>query len=113
MKLRPTTTASHPIQFEFEQPPFKTSELLTEVRASLFPHLKVDVAVGYSRFDTVAHIQKESEQSWLININAVLNHRDTPIEVIRYILTHELLHIEVRPRLMTEAEWKEHRAPAA
>ncbi|NDC39504.1 MAG: hypothetical protein EBZ48_15945 [Proteobacteria bacterium] len=64
----------------------------------------------YLRTESLACICEITPGVREIWLHSVLNHPGTPEEVVRYILTHEMLHVEVRPRLLTESEWRAKRA---
>jgi hypothetical protein len=48
---------------------------------------------------TLASVQ-DNDQSAVIQVHSVLNHPHTPKEVMMFIFRHELLHLEILPRVI-------------
>ena len=69
--------------------------LLNELLAGQFADIDQDVRVSFVSEGPLACI--ETGQPAQIYIHQVLNHPDTPPEVIRYVLQHELLHLRIPP----------------
>jgi len=97
-------------QTEIELVRFNTRALLDQVRRKHFRHITESVDVCYLQTESLACICQIAPGVREIWLHSVLNHPGTPKEVMRYILTHEMLHVEVRPRLLTESEWRAKRA---
>lgn len=77
--------------------PFDLADVLGRVRAG-FPELSsLKVTVWVQSQPTLASIGLEHNEA-VIRLHAVLNHRDTPQEVIAFVLCHELLHRVIPPR---------------
>lgn len=68
-------------------------ELLTELVAGEFADIDQGVRVSFVSEGPLACI--DPGQPAHIYIHQVLNHPDTPREVIRYVLQHELLHLRI------------------
>jgi hypothetical protein len=87
-------------QCEFELTPYRADELLRELRAEYFPELRAPIAVMYARIPNLARIFVQgwgSGEPHVIQMSSLLNQPGTPIEVVRHILIHELLHLVVGP----------------
>jgi len=77
--------------------PFDLADVLGRVRAG-FPELSsVKVTIWVQSQPTLACIGSEHSEA-VIRLHAVLNHPDTPEEVIAFVLCHELLHRVIPPR---------------
>lgn len=76
------------------------SDIVEEVRAAYFPEVDYRVEVRIARSGPLAYISYGfmGPQRPLIVFHPVLNHRDTPLEVLRFIAKHELAHIVRPPR---------------
>ena len=92
-------------QYELEQVKFDTKALLKAIHREIFPHIDATIQIGYARRKELASIQNISDKVWRIHLNSVLNSHETPEQIIRHILIHELIHIEIRPRILTPEEW--------
>lgn len=83
--------------------PFRLPELVRELRRTHFPWLRGIIPCEFSAgIDVVACAIVEplvpgQPERGFIKVNVALNRPDTPVEVMRAILKHELLHFEVRP----------------
>ncbi len=81
--------------------PFSLPELVDELRQTHFPGLTGDIHCGFSTgLDAVAQAIVFADGPYrtlrgVIDVNVALNTPDTPVEVMRGILKHELLHFEV------------------
>lgn len=75
---------------------FSPSRLLAEIQADLFPDVRHRVRVDFVTEGPLACIAHTDDEA-SIYIHQLLNHSDTPIEVIRLILKHELLHLRIGP----------------
>lgn len=70
---------------------------LARARARLPDVAPGEVQVWIRRQPTLACVFRMS-QPVVIHLHSVLNHHQTPPEVLEYILTHELIHLAVPPR---------------
>ncbi len=73
--------------------------ILAGIVAIHFPEIKALPGVYFGRTPTLAHI----EDSHLVDRSAIwihyaLNDPSTPDYVLRFVITHELLHTRIRPR---------------
>lgn len=77
--------------------PFSFSRVLDEVRATWFPDLKDDVEVRIGHYGPLAAVWRHrmGNRRHLVVFHPILNHAQTPIEVVRFIAKHELTHIEL------------------
>ena len=71
--------------------------IVEEVRQLLFPGLTTNLAWCFVDQGPLACIEAISGTIYVHN---VLNHADSPTEVLRFIAKHELLHLIVRPALV-------------
>jgi hypothetical protein len=89
-----------PAQAEFLELPFSLDALLDEVHQMLFPSVpRPAVCCAATRY--IAFIQTKPNTippTPQIVINAVFNHKHTPVEVIRSILKHEFIHLVIDPQ---------------
>lgn len=97
---------------------FSASELLAEIHADLFPDVRYTVRVDFVAGGPLACVAHTSECA-SIYIHQLLNHSDTPVEVVRLIFKHELLHLRIPPTWVAGKEvqhppefWKAERAIA-
>jgi len=70
--------------------------LLDETRKQYFPAIEKPVTICFVKQETLANIIYTPSEDQ-IRIHALMNHKDTPSEVIAFIIKHELLHIRIRP----------------
>ena len=91
-------------QGELELVRFDTTELLREIQRTLFPNISSHVTCHYGRIPTLGFVQRQGENRHVISLHSLFNHPDTPELVVRHILIHELLHIEIPPRELREGE---------
>lgn len=85
---------------------FDLGLLLTELRTG-FPQLQGRrIEVWIRRQATLASISTDDVSSY-IQLHSVLNHPDTPREVIAFILWHELLHLVI-PGREVDGKWRSH-----
>lgn len=82
--------------------------ILAGIVALYFPEIKTLPSVYFGRTPTLAHIEDShlAEQS-AIWLHDALNDSTTPDYVLRFIITHELLHTRIRPREV-DGEWMAH-----
>lgn len=90
-------------QPEFRVVAFDMDALLGEMRALVIPDDPRPVKVFFLVQPTLACIEIMDDRAH-IKIHAALNHRRTPVEVMRYVLKHELLHMKIRPELIDGKE---------
>ncbi len=89
----------HAHQTELSKLRFSADELLREVAAGCASCGGVKVVWSFALVETLAFIETEPQQSTVrITMHSILNSAQTPLEVIRGIFKHEVLHLEVRPR---------------
>lgn len=91
-------------QGELELVRFDTNQVLRELQRTLFPHISSHVTCHYGIIPTLGFIQRVGEDRHVISLHSMFNHPDTPELVIRHVLIHELLHIEIPPRAIREGE---------
>jgi hypothetical protein len=92
-------------QGELELVRFDTTEVLREIQRTLFPNISSHVTCHYGRIPTLGFVQQRGENRHVISLHSLFNHPDTPELVVRHILIHELLHIEIPPRELREGSW--------
>jgi hypothetical protein len=95
---------SHHLELSFLS--FDIGELFLEVRNS-FPNLddyRIDVSIQEQKPLACIHVDRGCAH---IQLHSVLNHPETPRDVLAYILKHELLHIVIPPKEI-ENQWKPH-----
>lgn len=85
------------------------TELMQEVRAAWFPEIDADLEVRIAEDDPLAFIWPGfmGQHGHLIVVHPVLNHPQTPVEVLRFIFKHELTHI-VRPGRTSHGKYEAH-----
>lgn len=76
---------------------FSITELFAGIRAEWFPEISLPVHVFFVHRGPLACIVAEDARA-TIYIHQILNHSETPVEVMRHILKHELLHLRIRHR---------------
>lgn len=94
---RPRDLRRQPYLFQPVQPltPFSFSDVVDEVRATHFPEIERRVEVRISSFDPLAsiHYNFMGPGEHMVRFHPILNHRDTPLEVVRFLAKHELTHV--------------------
>jgi hypothetical protein len=76
--------------------PFSMQALLGDIHSRLFPDVAHRVRIYFVSLGPLACISYgESEAS--IYVHQLLNHPDTPKEVMTTIIKHELLHLRIKP----------------
>lgn len=81
--------------------PYSLPALLEEVRLEHFRHLPAEIPVNVTTFrplSCIVHADPVAPAVPRIFVHELLNHEETPREVLRSILKHELLHCVVQPR---------------
>jgi len=91
-------------QGELELVRFDTTELLREIQRTRFPHLSCHVTCHYGHIPNLGSVHQVSEDRYVIVLHSIFNHPETPELVVRHLLIHELLHIEIPPRALREGE---------
>ena len=91
-------------QGELELVRFNTTEILRELQRTIFPKLSCHVTCHYGRIPTLGCVNRVGVDRYVISVHSLFNHLDTPELVIRHILIHELLHIEIPPRPLRDGE---------
>ena len=81
---------------------FSLSELIEETRAVHFPELHDHLEVRIAAESPLASMRADfmGSSKHLVVFHPVLNHPQTPIEVLRFIAKHELTHIVRPPRFI-------------
>jgi len=97
--------------------PYAIDEVVASVRADYFPLLTVETPVVFADGRPIACIADAGSATPVIYIHPALSRPETPPEVLRFIIKHELLHIEVpsvrsgrrvlhHPPAFWEREWE-------
>jgi len=93
---------------------YSLDELLQEVRDRHFPDLSRKVHCWFSFESSLAHIEFHATDfaapveccatdfAAHIYLHSLLNHPETPRTVVEFVLTHELLHLQIRPRVVVD-----------
>ena len=76
---------------------FDLYELLKLVREQFPEQRDRRIGVWVQKQRSLASVWSEDDSATIV-LHSVLNHPQTPEEVVTYILKHELLHLEVPPR---------------
>ena len=74
--------------------PFSIAAVLQEIRDRHFSHLTETIDMVVVNRGPLAFIVKSAAQA-TIYIHQILNHGDTPAEVISLVCKHELLHLQI------------------
>jgi hypothetical protein len=91
-------------QGELELVRFDTNGLLREIQRTLFPKITSQVTCHYGHIPTLSFVERVGENRYAISLHSMFNHPETPELVIRHMLIHELLHLEVPARALREGE---------
>jgi hypothetical protein len=98
--------------------PFPVLDVLEQVRSEHFPELSGTVRIYCVNRGPLACVVGE-DSSATVYMHQLLNHNDTPVEVVSTICKHELLHIRIPPVVEGKrtiqhppAFWEEERAMA-
>ena len=83
--------------------PFSVPTLLGNIKSSLFPDVTHSVKVFFVARGPLACVVHDDSRA-TIYAQQLLNHVDTPQEVMTLILKHELLHLQIPPRTIDEKE---------
>jgi hypothetical protein len=74
--------------------PFSASQLLATIHAELFPDVDCEVRLFFVTSGPLSCIARDDDFA-AICIHQLLNHSDTPREVMSHIFKHELLHLRI------------------
>ena len=92
--------------------PFSIQTTLAEIQARHFPEINADTEIHFVSEGSLACVHL-IDTAPVIYLHQVLNHVDTPLEVVSHICKHELLHLRIRPgmesgkmRQHTKAFWE-------
>ena len=75
--------------------PYTLESVVADVRAEFFPHLTVETPIVFTEGRPVACIALEGSDSRVISIHPALSRPETPLSVLRFIVKHELIHVDV------------------
>ena len=75
---------------------FSAAETLADVRTRLFPELSQQVDLYFVTRGPLACVYYEDSFA-TIYVHQLLNHGETPLDVMRLICKHELLHLRIPP----------------
>ena len=76
--------------------PFNIYRVLAESIKVLPDPVQSTVTIWIEKSDTLAFIRRASGAAEIV-MHPLLNHPETPVEVVRHIVLHELLHLWIRP----------------
>lgn len=111
---RPFTIAHQPLLFQpvASALPFSLTDLMEQVRAVHFPDIEREIEVRIVAAGQLAFIHHDfmGRQSNLVVFHPVLNHPQTPVEVLRFMAKHELTHIACRGSPTPDGGWEPHDA---
>ncbi len=79
--------------------PYSVIDTLESIRLNLFPDITKPVHIHFVNRGPLACIG-ERESSATIYIHQILNHSETPFEVISMVCKHELLHLRIPPAVV-------------
>jgi hypothetical protein len=91
-KLRPAAPALSYL-------PFSLEDMIESVRSRYFPNVPGPIPALFSTHKALACCWTSPGYP-LVHIHHVLNHPQTPREVIEFICKHELLHFVIPPRIV-------------
>jgi len=78
--------------------PFALRDLLAEVKGRCFPAMGALVSVGfqggYAPLACVSYTPFPRQGTARIAVHSALDRPDTPLDVVRFLLKHELIHVE-------------------
>ena len=86
--------------------PFSITDTLAEIKAALFSDVSHQVSIQFVSLGSLACVYRHGDQA-RIYIHQLLNHHETPFEVISLICKHELLHLRI-PSVEKEGKWLHH-----
>jgi hypothetical protein len=76
--------------------PFSVPDTLADIRGAHFPDLAHEVRIYFVGRGPLACVRHEASKAD-IYVHQLLNHPETPLEVVAHICKHELLHLRIRP----------------
>ena len=82
---------------------FSVPLLLAEIQSSLFPDVAQSVKLYFVTRGPLACVAF-NDSSATIYVHQLVNHVDTPNEVMALIIKHELLHLRIPPRVIDGKE---------
>lgn len=71
--------------------------VLAEIQRDIFTDLEETISFYFVSINHLGCVI-DRDESTAIYVHQILNHSDTPVEVIRLLCIHELLHLRIRPR---------------
>jgi len=74
-------------------------ELVNIVKDQFFSDINHKVSINFFYQRPLACIQ-HNDESASIKMHSILNHKETPKEVILFVIKHELLHLAIPPRVI-------------
>jgi hypothetical protein len=74
--------------------------LMEDVRRTYFPAIPGPISVDFVGRGTLAHIESGPATTPRVVVHAILIDPQVPDEVRAFIFKHELLHLELRPRMI-------------
>jgi hypothetical protein len=79
---------------------YSISSVVEEMRAAYFPEIEDQFEVRFAAEGPLAYISRGfmGSNRHLVVFHPVLNHPQTPIEVLRFVAKHELAHVARPPR---------------
>jgi len=77
--------------------PYKAAEVLEDVRKAQFADIAQRVTIHFVERWPLACIEIGPERAF-IYLHQLLNHPQTPRQVIAMVCVHELLHVKIQPR---------------
>src|SRR5947199_378138 len=86
--------------------PFSPSELLSTIHDELFPDVRYRIRHCFVDRGPLACITATND-GYAIYTHQLLNHPDTPRELMSMIVKHELLHLRV-PSVLQDGVWESH-----
>lgn len=89
-------TLAKDLTSEISWTPYCIHSLLEEIRKQYFPEIEKPVTICFMKLETLAYIISTPIEDQIC-IHSLMNHKDTPAKVIKFIIKHELLHIRIRP----------------
>ena len=86
--------------------PFSITDTLAEIKAALFSDVSQQVSIQFVSLGPLACVYRHDKDAQ-IYIHQLLNHHETPLEVISLICKHELLHLRI-PSVEKDGKWEDH-----
>ncbi len=82
---------------------FSVTEMLADIRFRLFSDVTQNVQVAFVAYGPLACIAHDESRATIYE-HQLLNHHETPHEVLTTIIKHELLHLRISPAMVGEKE---------